>query len=249
MLNVSLAAKRTRTVRRSRVALFIFIGLLALLCRAPLASASEEDPFENFNRKIFAFNEFVDRWALKPVAQAYRWITPGFVDKGISNVFDNLGEIRNLVNAGFQGDVAQLAVACGRFLVNSTAGIGGLIDVASRLELPQRDEDFGQTMGRWGVGSGPYLVLPLLGSSSARDVVALVPDFYLAPINYLDDESARHTLRALEIIDLRADLLDAEGLITGDRYTFIREVYLQQRRTDISNGELQDDFDSFEDDF
>ncbi|NNL11722.1 MAG: VacJ family lipoprotein [Pseudomonadales bacterium] len=223
--------------------------LCTLLCYSAPGMASEQDPLESFNRKVFVFNEFIDRWALKPLAKAYRWITPGFVDRGVSNFFDNLAEVRNLVNAGLQGDLARMGSASGRLLVNSSVGIGGLFDVASGVGISARDEDFGQTLGVWGVGSGPYIVLPLFGGSSLRDAFALAPDIYLSPSTYLDDEGARYAIRAVDVIDLRADLLDAEALVSGDRYTFLREVYLQRRQSDIHNGELNEDFDNFDDDF
>ena len=140
-------------------------------------------------------------------------------------------------------------VSTGRLSVNSTAGLAGLIDVASGWGLAERDEHFGQTLGVWGVESGPYLVLPFLGGSSLRDTVGFFPDMYMSPLTYLDDQSARNWLRALNVIDVRADILDVESLITGDRYTFLREVFLQKRRSDIANGDLPDDFDSFGDDF
>ncbi|NNC54979.1 MAG: VacJ family lipoprotein [Pseudomonadales bacterium] len=227
---------------------FALILLLAIGFNA-IAAASEQDPLESFNRKVFAFNEFVDRWALKPVAKAYRWITPSFLDRGLSNVFNNLGEVRNTVNAALQGDFARMGTASGRFVLNASLGLGGLVDVASSVGITARDEDFGQTLAVWGVASGPYVVLPLLGGSSLRDALALPPDIYLSPATYLDDETARYGLRALEIVDLRADLLDAEALLTGDRYTFLREVFLQKRESDILNGKIPADFDSFDEDF
>lgn len=245
--------KPTVSAARRAAALPLLLSLLigaAGFAAVPLqATAAEQDPLESFNRRVFAFNDFVDRWALKPAARAWRWITPGFVDRGVSNFFDNLGEVRNIVNGGLQGDLPVMGSATGRLLVNSTLGLGGLFDVAGRVGIAGRDEDFGQTLGVWGVGSGPYIVLPLFGGSTLRDSIALAPDIYLAPTTWLDEESLRYGLRALDIIDLRADLLDAETLITGDRYTFIREVYLQRRKSDISNGALEDDFDSFDDDF
>lgn len=209
--------------------------------------ASEEDPYESFNRKVFAFNEFLDRWFLKPVAKGYRYVTPDAVDKGVSNVFDNLGEIRNLLNAGLQGDLKHMGVSTGRFLINSTIGLAGLFDVADKVGLSERQEDFGQTMGAWGLESGPYIVLPFLGASTMRDAPGSLVDWFTSPLSYIDDEAVAYSLRALDIIDTRADLIDSEELITGDRYTFIREVYLQQRRAGVNNGLVDDDFDSFDD--
>ena len=223
-----------------------FIVTVILVTSPALQAGS--DPYESLNRNIFAFNEFVDKWLLKPVAKGYRAITPGFVDDGVSNMFDNLSEVGNLLNAGLQGDFRHMSIATGRLLINSTIGLGGLIDVASDNGLPQREEDFGQTLGVWGLESGPYIVLPFLGSSSLRDAPARLVDWYTSPIAYLDDTAVANSLRLLDIVDARADLFDAEALISGDRYSFIREVYLQQRQFSVNNGQLEDDFDAFEDD-
>ncbi len=224
---------------------------LLLSCSLSLApgvqAADKVDPFESVNRKIFAFNEFADKWFLKPVAKGYRAVTPGFVDKGVSNFFDNLGEVRNLLNAGLQGDFRHMSVSTGRLLINSTVGLGGLIDVATDAGLLERQEDFGQTLGAWGVDAGPYIVLPFFGSSSLRDAPSRLVDWYSTPIAYIDDQAVSNSLRALDFIDTRADLIDAEALISGDRYIFLREAYLQQRRSLIANGELVDDFDDFDD--
>lgn len=227
--------------------LCICVLFASMFLSLPVA-ASEQDPYEGFNRKVFAFNDFADKWVLKPVAKSYRFITPKFVDKGVSNVFDNLGEVRNLFNAGLQGDLRHAGVATGRLLINSTLGLVGLFDVAKHFGLEERREDFGQTLGVWGVKSGPYLVLPLLGSSNLRDSLSVLPDIYLAPQTYLDEPAIRNSLRGLDLVDTRADLLSAESLISGDRYTFIREIYLQKRASDILNGALVDDFDIDSDD-
>jgi phospholipid-binding lipoprotein MlaA len=205
--------------------------------------ALEADPYEGFNRKVFAFNEFLDRWLLKPAAKSYRWVTPEPVDDAVTRVFSNLGEIRNLLNAGLQGDGRQMAVSSGRFLLNSTVGIAGIFDVATGQGLAARREDFGQTLAVWGVNDGPYIVLPIFGGRTLRDGAAIIPDIYTSPITYIDDDTTRISLQLLEIIDTRADLMNAETLITGDRYTFLRDVYLQKRASDVANGALSDDFD------
>ena len=219
----------------------------------PVQAGSDDafDPYEGVNRKVFAFNEFVDRWLLKPVAKGYRWVTPNFVDDGVSNFFDNLGEVRNLVNGGLQGDFNHAGTATGRLLVNSTVGLGGLFDVATGWGLEERKEDFGQTLAVWGVGDGPYIVLPLLGGGNLRDSFGRMPDIYLAPETYLDDVPTRNSLRALDLIDIRADLIDAEAFVSGDRYTFLRDITRQQRESSIANGAVQDDFgdEHFDDDF
>lgn len=230
--------------------------LVSLAVLAGCASSGEmrerhpDDPWEGFNRKVFAFNEVVDRYALKPAAQGYRFITPDPVETGVGNFFSNLGEIRTTLNSLLQGKGGNAGVSTGRFLINTTVGIGGLFDVATRMDITGREEDFGQTLGAWGVGEGAYLVLPLLGPSTVRDTAGLPVDAYAYPLTYVEDDTVRYSLRALQIIDARAGLLDQEALISGDRYTFIRDAYLQQRRFEVNDGELgEDPFASDEFDF
>lgn len=218
------------------------VSLFLSLSLPPQAMAEENDPYENVNRKVFAFNEFMDKWLLKPVAKGYRFITPSFVDTGVSNFFDNLGEVRNLVNGGLQGDGNHALTSTGRLLVNSTVGLGGLFDVASEWGLEERKEDFGQTLAVWGVGDGPYIVLPFLGGGNLRDSFSRIPDVYLSPVTYVDDVPTRNSLRALDLIDTRADLIDAEAFVSGDRYTFLRDIIAQQREASINNGAVEDDF-------
>ena len=222
--------------------------MLALSLSLPLA-AEIDDPYQSINRRVFAFNEFMDRWLLKPVAKGYRWVTPEFVDRGVTNFFSNLGEIRNLLNSGLQGDFRQAGTATGRFLTNSTVGIGGLIDVATEIGLPHRREDFGQTLAVWGADSGPYIVLPFLGGSSIRDAFGTMPDVYTSPLTYMDDVAWRNSLRALDLVDTRADLIDSEALLSGDRYTFLRDIYSQRREAAINNGQSSGTVDDFDEDF
>ena len=209
----------------------------------------QNDPYENLNRKIFGFNDFVDRWLLKPVAKGYQWITPGFVDRGVSNFFDNIADVPGLINAGLQGDMRQAAVSTGRVLVNSTVGIGGLIDVATRMDLERRPEDFGQTLAVWGVAEGPYVQLPLLGGRNLRDAFAIIPDTFLNPLYYVDDPAVRGGLTALDIVDTRADLIALETFVAGDRYSFLRDVYRQQRISQVLNGEQAEEEGGFDDAF
>ncbi len=210
-----------------------------------------DDPWYSMNRKIFSFNSTIDRILLKPLAKGYRKITPGFVEKSIGNFFSNLGEVNNLVNSALQGDINQSGVATGRLLVNSTIGLAGFMDVASKWGMEERKEDFGQTLAVWGVSDGPYIMLPFLGSSTVRDAFGRIPDTFLSPVTYVDDDDVRAGLIALDVVDTRAEYLDAEALITGDKYTFIREVYLQTRESAIANGEVTgDEFgDEFDEDF
>ena len=152
-----------------------------LIVLPAMASASEEDPWESFNRPVFRFNDVLDTYALKPLAQGYQKVTPQFVEDGVHNVFANIGDVGNLANNLLQGKLHNAGVDSGRLIFNTTFGLLGFIDVASRMGLQRNDEDFGQTLGVWGVNSGPYLVLPLLGPSTVRDATAKVPDSFLGP--------------------------------------------------------------------
>ncbi|GIX30808.1 MAG: lipoprotein [Porticoccaceae bacterium] len=220
--------------------------LLALgLCCGAQAAGGTDDPLERYNRAMFAFNETADRYLLKPVARGYRALAPDPVERGIARAFDNLWEVVNVANDLLQGKPRQALNDGGRFLVNSTLGILGFFDVASSLGLPKSEgEDFGQTLGRWGVGPGPYLVLPLLGASTLRDAPARVVDWFANPVNHVDELELRYALNALDAVATRAELLDAEQLVSGDRYTFIRDVYLQRRAWLVSDGRLEDAFGS-----
>lgn len=235
-------------------------GVVALAAAAMLAGCASgggvdrepnpQDPWEGFNRKVFAFNDVLDRYALKPVARGYRFITPDPVETGVGNFFSNLGEPRTVLNSLLQGKVRNASIATSRFIINTTVGVAGLWDVASRMEITGQEEDFGQTLGAWGWEESRYLVLPLLGPSTLRDTGGLPADMYSYPTTYIDDDETRLGLTALRVIDTRAGLLDQEALIQGDRYSFIRDAWLQQRRFEVSDGELGDDpFASDEFDF
>lgn len=223
-----------------RVSGLLCAGLLAL----PLASqaAPEEDPWESFNRPIFTFNDTLDTYALKPLAQGYQAVTPQFLEDGIHNVFNNVGDVGNLVNDLLQGKVHAAGVDTSRLLFNTTFGVLGFFDVASKMDLRRSDEDFGQTLGAWGVASGPYVVLPLLGPSTGRDAVGKIPDSFTEPYPYISDVPARNSIHGLNVVDTRASLLSAEKLITGDKYVFIRNAYLQNREFKVTDGQVVDDF-------
>jgi len=213
------------------------------------AGDNPDDPWEGFNRKTHSFNKFADTYFLKPVAKGYDWITPAPVDDGISNVFDNLGETKNFINDVLQLKLADAGTDVLRFVINSTVGVLGIFDVASGMGLDRNEEDFGQTLAAWGVESGPYIVLPFLGPSTARDGVGLVPDHFSVPQAYIDHDETRMAVYATDTIDRRSDLLSAEELIQGDEYSFIRDVYLQRREFLVNDGDVEDDFvsDDFDD--
>jgi phospholipid-binding lipoprotein MlaA len=223
-------------------------SLLALVW-APLVGAEEPatapnpDPWEGVNRKIYTFNDTADRYFLKPVAKGYQAITPQFVEDGIHNMFTNVGEVGSVLNSLLQAKFQHGAEDTGRFLINSTVGLLGFFDVASKLGLQPHDEDFGQTLGYWGVESGPYVVLPLLGPRTVRDAFGAVPDSYTDPIPYvIDHVPTRNQVLAGRVVDMRASLLDAEELMSGDRYIFMRDAYLQRRQYLVNDGVVEDSF-------
>jgi phospholipid-binding lipoprotein MlaA len=189
---------------------------------------------------MYSFNDTLDRYVMKPVAKGYRAVLPSPVRKGVSNFFSNLREPAVMINSALQGKFSQAASDLGRFMINTTFGIYGLFDVATAIGIERHNEDFGQTLGTWGVGEGPYLVLPLLGPSNIRDGVGLYADNELYPPNHLDSSSTRTKLYILEGIDIRARLLDAGDILDQaageDPYVFVREAYRQRRRSLIRDG-------------
>lgn len=218
----------------------IILGLAVTFGACNYAGASEvNDPFEPVNRPIASFNESFDRYFLKPVAQGYDAVTPEFVQDGVSNFFGNLTYPIVMANQFLQGKVKLGFQDTTRFLINSTFGIAGLFDVANKFGLKEHNEDFGQTLGVWGVNSGPYVVLPLFGPSTIRDAVARGGDYYIDPTNYryLDERRAtKNRMTALNTVNTRADLQKAERLISGDKYIFMRDAYLQKREDLVLDG-------------
>ncbi len=217
----------------------------------PVDSVSSDiDPWEGWNRKVQTFNDNLDEYAMKPVAKGYRWIMPNFADQGVSNFFSNIDDIGVTVNDLLQGKFLQAGTDAGRFLLNSTIGLAGFVDVADKVELKKHNEDFGQTLGVWGVPAGPYLVLPFFGPSSPRGVGGLMGDAAMNPISYLG-AGISTGLFALNAIDMRADYLNMEKIATEaaiDRYTFFRDAYLSRRRYLINDGNVQEE-DFFDDEF
>jgi len=225
--------------------------LSLLLCSGMLLSSGlsfaqkDPDPWRGVNEKTHAFNEFFDRNLLKPVAKGYNYITPEPLNKGITNFFSNLGEPVVMVNDLLQGKGKDAAVDLGRFGINTTLGLLGFFDVATRMSLHKNNEDFGQTLGKWGVPSGPYVVIPFLGPSTVRDGLAKIPASFtnLNPIVLAtDDPNVVIAATAIDLIDTRADLLKLEKMIIGDRYTGMRDIYLQLREYDVKDGQVEDDF-------
>lgn len=206
------------------------------------SSKHKRDPYEKWNRKVFAFNEGVDRLILKPVAKGYRAIMPDFADRGVTNVFSNLGELKNFTNSLLQLKLESAVVAAGRFTFNTVFGLAGVFDVATAWDLPERPEDFGQTLGYWGSGAGAYIMLPLLGPSNPRDFAGFGFDVFVFPSPWDHVDSPYNVYaRGLQLVDLRADLIPAEKLISGDRYVFFRNAYMQRREFLINDGKIQRD--------
>lgn len=207
-----------------------------------VAQAADQDPWEGVNRGIFRFNDTVDTYAFKPFVKGYQFVTPQFMQDGIHHFFQNLGDVGNLANDILQVKPSAAGVDTARLLLNTTLGVGGLVDVGTRMGLQRNDEDFGLTLGKWGVPSGPFVMLPLLGPSTVRDGIAKLPDTYTQPYRYMDDMSLRNSLFAADMVDTRAQLLPTEKLINGDKYIFIRNAYLQNREFKVKEGKVQDDF-------
>jgi phospholipid-binding lipoprotein MlaA len=218
--------------------------LSASVLLVPFASqaATEEDPWESINRPIFTFNDTLDTYALKPLAQGYQYVTPQFLEDGIHNMFRNIGDVGNLANNVLQAKPAAAGVDTARLIFNSTFGLLGFFDVGTQMGLQRSDEDFGQTLGYWGLGSGPYVMLPLLGPSTLRDAPAKLLDSYTTPYPYIDNVSVRNSIWGLNIVDTRASLLSAEKLVSGDKYVFIRNAFLQNREFKVKDGQVEDDF-------
>jgi|TARA_Y100000310_G_scaffold344331_1_gene456482 phospholipid-binding lipoprotein MlaA len=214
--------------------------VLILLCSA--VGAQTSDSLEALNRKSHGLNEVADRILLQPAAKIYTKVCPLFVRKGVRNFFNNLDDINVALNDALQLKFRAAASDIGRLLINSSVGLGGLFDPASKMGLYKNQEDFGQTLAVWGVGSGSYFVIPLLGPSSIRDSMGLMVDAAFDPIWTLRDIRARNSLYALDRLHVRADLLSAESLVMGDRYLFFRNAYLQRREYLINDGEVEDEF-------
>lgn len=202
---------------------------------------SPEDPWESFNRKVFTFNDTLDYYFLKPVAKGYQAVTPDVVDTAVTNFFGNLGDVVSLVNSLLQFKFHDAVSTAGRITFNTTFGLGGLFDVSTGFGLPAKDEDFGQTLNHWGVPQGNYLVLPLLGPSTVSAAVGIVPDRMINPLDVVFENPDNYYALSVQLVDIRADLLAAENLAQGDRYTFLRSVYLQRRDFLINDGKIKSD--------
>ncbi len=216
---------------------FMLPGLLLLAGCSTLAEQQYQDPYEGLNRKIYNFNEGLDRAILNPVSRGYSHIAPDPVEKGVSNFFDNLFYPTVVLNQFLQGKIGDSFDGVFRFAINTTLGIGGLFDVASGLGLEAKEEDFGQTFAKWGFGSGPYIVVPVLGGFTLRDGFGGVAEIPTNPVFLLEAE-AQLALGVGSGIDESTQLLDARDLIKGDKYLFVRDAYVQRREFLINDGAI-----------
>jgi phospholipid-binding lipoprotein MlaA len=227
------------------------VGLVSLLLLCSYTNAGEDesevdpDPWRGMNQVTHRFNEHADRLLLKPVAKGYMAIIPGPIRRCISNFFGNLRDVETGVNNLLQGKPGESASDFLRIITNTTIGLGGLFDPASRFGLVKHTEDFGQTLTVWGLPTGPYLVLPFFGPNTLTDALTNPLNPRLDPVRYLYPVDHRNVLFGLRAIDNRAYLLSAETIVTGDRYVFIREAYLQRRNYLVLDGEVEDEFDDF----
>jgi phospholipid-binding lipoprotein MlaA len=214
------------------------VMLVGLTACATGPDAHPQDPLEPWNRGVYRFNDVLDTNVVKPVAETYQEVTPDPVRKGVSNFFGNIRDVWSSVNAALQLRPQEALENLFRVGVNTTLGLGGVLDVATELGIPRTRLDFGQTLGRWGVPSGPYLVLPLLGPSSVRDATGTGIQFRLNEYTNFDEDHVQNSLTALQIVDTRAGLLRAGTLLDDaaiDKYSFVRDFYLQRRQNQIDD--------------
>ncbi len=233
------------------------VMLLAGCATKTLGPANPQDPWESSNRSVYEFNDAVDRALFKPVAEAYAFITPQPVRSCINNIFLNLGEVWSFINSSIQGRHEDALNTMGRFLLNSTMGIGGCFDLASMNGAKRISNDFGVTLGVWGVSSGPYMVLPILGGTTLRDGTGKIPDLYFNQYGYgqmVHNVDVRNSIYGFEIVERREALLDVTNMVdktAPDPYSFIRDAYLKKRAAQIrgTKGEAETlpNYEDFED--
>ncbi|NOQ93226.1 MAG: VacJ family lipoprotein [Methylophaga sp.] len=236
--------------------LLLKLGILSAVltlsgCATTNSAVGVNDPFEGYNRTMYSFNDTLDRAIIKPAAKGYDAVLPDPIQRGVSNFFSNLNEITVILNDLLQLKFGQAFDDTGRFLLNSTVGVAGIFDVAGYAGHKGHDEDFGQTLGTWGVEPGAYVVLPFFGPRTVRDSFGLVGDIYTDPITHIDDVSTRNAVTAVKVIDTRANLLGVKKVLDEaalDEYSYVRDAYLQRRLNLVYDGNPpEEDFDVFED--
>ena len=226
-----------------------FIFIIVFIFSINISSDEVNDPFENLNRKTFEFNENLDEKFARPVAEAYSKFPPK-IKIGISNFFNNLEEVDTFVNQLLQGKPKQSINDLTRFVINTTVGLGGFIDVASKIGLERHEEDFGQTLAVWGVGQGPYVMLPVLGPSTLRDTLSRPVSSFLSVTFHMTETDVNIALKGIDAIETREKLLGVESLLSGDKYSFVKDAYIQSMLYEIKDGiDVQDDFIDDMDDF
>lgn len=234
----------------SRLRALLVCGLASLTLLGGCASTGNpRDPLEPINRGIYHFNDGVDHLVIKPAAELYKGVLPQFARTGVSNFFSNIGDVIVALNNLLQGKFVEAVSDVGRIAVNTTAGLLGVIDVATEIGLEKHNEDFGQTLGYWGIPDGPYLVIPILGPSSARDAVGLVGDWKASPITYVDPNRDRNALYGLWFVSRRSELLETSKILETaalDPYEFLRDAYLQRRRNLVYDGNPPPEQDDIE---
>jgi phospholipid-binding lipoprotein MlaA len=232
-------------VKRSLAACAAIV-LLALQGCATVKSADARDPWESMNRSIYNFNDAVDTVAVKPLTQAYVNVVPSFVRTGLHNVVSNLGDVWSMANSAMQLKGQHAAESFMRVAVNTVFGLGGVLDIASEMRLERHKEDFGQTLGYWGVKPGPYVVLPILGPSTLRDGLTFPVDYQGEAARRFSDQATRNSLTAVRVVDTRANLLKTVDTVKEaslDPYSFVRDAYLQKRENDVHDGNPPSNFD------
>jgi phospholipid-binding lipoprotein MlaA len=228
-----------KTKRPAQLKSFIMTMLAAGMLAGCATSGNPKDPIEGFNRAMFAFNEGLDAAIIKPVATGYEAVLPSPIRTGVTNFFSNIEDVFIGVNNLLQGKLPQAASDLGRVVINTTIGLLGVLDIASDAGLEKHDEDFGQTFGRWGVGNGAYVVLPLFGSRTARDTVGLILDSAVDPVREHKPKGTRNAVVVLRLVNKRANFLAADKVVEEaalDKYSYMRDAYLQRRRNLIHDG-------------
>jgi phospholipid-binding lipoprotein MlaA len=233
------------TIRRARAALAVVIALTSSACVTlpPNSKRVPQDPWESWNRGMYNVNDKLDRAIAKPVARAYQHVTPKPIQIGVSNFFDNLRTPTVMINDALQGKFLAAGNDLGRFLFNSTVGLAGILDPATSAGMAHNNEDFGQTLGKWGVHPGPYFVLPVLGPSDVRDAPSRLVDAYTNPLAYVHEPYVTWSLYVLSLIDARTSLLSLDETLKNayDPYAFVRDAYLQRRAYLVSDGKVTEE--------
>ena len=221
------------------------IYLLIIFSSISVVSEEVNDPFEEINRKTYAFNEKLDEILVKPIAETYSKAPPK-IKNGVTNFFNNLEEVDTFINQLLQGKPKKSLNDLTRFIINTTIGLGGFIDVASKMGLQRHEEDFGQTLAVWGVSEGPYIMLPFLGPSTLRDTVSRPVSSFLSVSFHMTETDVNIALKSIDALETRERLLDVESLLSGDKYSFVKDAYIQSIMYEVKDGINVDD--SFVDD-